>query len=632
MGSKTPSRDAQLKEDITKKLASAMGSDSKLTPDEAMRRVTMDMLANNPFVPPTGCPVNDLPPELLGYIFLVGMKMEAEYEYGDDEDDEEEYMDEYDLKDGWTDEEDEDFDAPLVGVSEVKAGKAKKAVDTLFKQTVEREESEDMDVDGEGEEKEEEEKEDERVLPFQVLVSHVCKHWRDIAVESPELWTTLTFTEGAPFKKSETYIERAKGLPLDIHIDCTIPEEEDHDPLDDHFHSLDQASSSDQVSAVANVVEHGRQYVEDHKDCLHAPPPLSLPDLDVILDMIVPHVAQWHSLEVTASVYAYMHLLLSRLAECPAAPLLEILELYHYEDCEDYEVFRPAELREPFLLFNGNAPKLRDVALWGVHIDWDRSLSFLSNLRDLELTYHAKDVRPSYATFTQMIASSPDIRTLSLCLSGPQEHDDETNDWGSEPIEIPSLMDLVLCYHEARYATALVQKLSTPNVHSLALDFDGEDYSEFVRQLTLPMPKTTKSVLAGLEHMKISGLPCDNDAIDLMYQQLGGLKTINLNCSGEEEEQLFKHLMKPLPNKIYCPNLHTITTTGIDGADMRAFIEARKAAGVPIKRVMMSEEDDIEDKDEKWLRAHVEELDFFEPSDSEEEYVDLTEDELEMDI
>ncbi|GLB38500.1 putative F-box-like [Lyophyllum shimeji] len=604
MGPKTPSRGAQVKADITQKLASTIDSDSSLTPEQAMRKVTMDMLANNPFVPPKGCPVNDLPPELLAYIFSVGTKMEAEEEY-DEAEEEEEFMDEFDLGDGWTDEEDEgDFDQRM---TKAKAGKE-----------VVRKDGEAMDVDGEVEEEQEEQEEtQERVLPFQVLVSHVCRHWREVAIESPELWTTLTFTEGPPFDKSKTWIERSKGLPLHIHIDCTIPEVEEHEFFDEALqahYSEPRAGPAHDSAPPVTAVTHGRQYAEEH-------------------NIITPHVGRWQSLEVTASVYDYIHLLLSRLAECPAAPLLEVLELYHYEDCEDYETFRPVEFREPFLPFQGNAPKLRDVALWGVHLDWDRSLSFLTGLRDLELTYHAKDVRPSYATFKQMITSSPEIRTLSLCLSGPQEHNEETNDWGTEPIEILSLKDLVLCYHEAQYAIALVQKLSVPNVHSLALDFDGEDYSEFVRQLTRPMPKVKKSILAGLEHMKISGLPCDNQSIDMMFEQLGGLKTINLNCSGEEEEQLFRRLMKPPANKIYCPNLHTITTTGIDGAEMRAFIEARKAAGVPVKRVMMSDEDEVEEKDERWLREHLEELEFFEPSDS-EEYVDITDAESgdEMDI
>ncbi|KAG5654266.1 hypothetical protein H0H81_005512 [Sphagnurus paluster] len=613
MGPTKPSRDAQLKKDLTKNLTSALeGSlkeNLKLSPDAALRKVTKEMLANNPFVPPIGCPVNDLPPELLAYIFLVGTQMEAEYEYADDDDEDDEDMEQYQLSDEWTDEEGGNHrDTAALG-SLANGG--------------------DMEVDGDGNEEDEDE---EMELPFQVLVSHVCKHWRVVALESPVLWTKLNFGEGAPFEKSKTWIQRSKGLPLDISIDCTIPEENEHDAhdLDDVLHATGDASSPPTRTATISAEEYGRQYTEMHKDCTHPHPhlPLSLLDLVAILDIIVPHIEQWRSLTLTASLYDYMHTLLSRLAQCPAAPLLEVLELYHYEDCEDYEVFRPAELREPFLIFNGYAPNLRDVALWGVHLDWDRSLSFLKDLRDLELTYHAKDVRPSYATFTQMITFSPNLSTLSLCLSGPQGNDAETNDWGTEPISIPSLQELVLCYHEAPYAIALVQKLSVPNVRSLALDFDGEDYTEFVKQLTLPMAGTTKSILSGLEHMKISGLPCDRASIDMMYEQLVGLQTININCSGEEEEELFRRLMYPAAagKKIYCPNLHTITTTGIDGAEMRGFVEARKAAGVPIKRLMMSEEDEIEDKDEKWLRAHVEEFDFFEPSDSEEELVDLTED------
>jgi len=125
----------------------------------------------------------------------------------------------------------------------------------------------------------------------------------------------------------------------------------------------------------------------------------------------------------------------------------------------------------------------------------------------------------------------------------------------------------------------------------------------------------------------------------MLFEQLSGLKTITLNCSGQEEMMLFdqltnsaKNASPPTSNKIYCPNLHAITTTGIDGTAMCSFIEARQVAGVPIKRLMMSEVDDVEGKDEKWLRSHVGEFDFFEPSDSEEEFVELEDDLSDMDF
>ena len=65
----------------------------------------------------------------------------------------------------------------------------------------------------EGEEFEEESDIEDLMLPFQVLVSHVCRHWREIALESPTLWTTLSFTEGSPFEKSSIWISD----PRDFH-------------------------------------------------------------------------------------------------------------------------------------------------------------------------------------------------------------------------------------------------------------------------------------------------------------------------------------------------------------------------------------------------------------------------------
>lgn len=591
---KLTANEARLQAELTKDLANAISSNPSMTPEAVMRKFTREKLENNPFVPPKGCPVNKLPPELLANIFLIGTRMEEEYGYEDDDDDDDEDEDE---------DENGDEDSPIMVLeSRLEKSSGKLEVEVI------------------GAEKDDEEDEDhEGVLPFQVLVSHVCRHWREIAIESPVLWTTLSFDEDMPLEMAKAWIQRSKDLPLDVHIDCQLSEDDDCEAaandLNNAFPEIDTPVQQDQDMC-------------ENSDTPYSFPPFSIHHLNLVLDLIIPHVTRWHSLDVTASTYEYIYKVLFRLADCAAAPQLEILQLYHYKDCEDYEAFTSTDLREAFLPFHGNAPKLRNVALWGVHLDWERSLSMLCNLQDLELSYHAKDARPSYATFVQMIALSPELRTLSLCLSGPQEHDDLTNDWGTGLIEIPSLKDLVLCYHESRYAIAFAQKLSVPNLHSLTLDFDGEDYSEFVKALTRPMPKCTRSILGGLEHLRISGLPCDDRTIDLMYEQLVGLKWINLNCSGEEE-RLFMRLMESASStaspKPYCPNLHMITTRGIDGPTMRAFVEARRAAGFPVKQIMMSEGDEIGLKDEKWLRAHVEELDFFEPSDSEEE---LTEEEI----
>lgn len=48
-----------------------------------------------------------------------------------------------------------------------------------------------------------------------VSVTHVCQHWRDVALHTPGLWTHVGHTSPEGVK---TYLRRSKGLPLDISL------------------------------------------------------------------------------------------------------------------------------------------------------------------------------------------------------------------------------------------------------------------------------------------------------------------------------------------------------------------------------------------------------------------------------
>ncbi|KAF8895400.1 hypothetical protein BD779DRAFT_1608982 [Infundibulicybe gibba] len=489
----------QLKRDVLQSVQALLAADPSLAPVDAVRIAASRMLVNNPFVPPTkGCPVNDLPNEILAHIFALGAEMEEEEEAMDSDESDDEYEDQPNLLDGWDTDEDEGRVNPQGKVVQV--------------------EDEAMDVEADDEDYEDEdEDEDEEEKPFQILVSHVCQHWRNVAIESPGLWTKLAFHTGFSLDCARTWIQRSKGLPLDICIDCTIPDAEFIVENEYGMHPHDTSSPA---------------AIQMHVDAALAGTPIqtnyySQRELNEILDLIIPHADKWRSFELAVSFYRYMYTLLSRLEKCAAAPLLEVLMLYHYETCDDYEAFAQPEFNDSFLLFHGNAPRLRETAFWGVHIAWEPSL-------ELELAYHAKDVRPSFSVFQQLLDASPNLRTLTLCLLGPRGH--------------------------------------------------------FAQQLAQPMPGKTKSLLAGLAHLKISGLPCSNRAAEEMFVQLGELKSVNLNCSGAEEPRAGTG-----GKNVYCPRLETLTTTGIDGHKMRR---------VPLKN----------EREEKWLRAHLESLEFFEPS------------------
>ena len=49
---------------------------------------------------------------------------------------------------------------------------------------------------------------------FQVLALHVCRCWREVALNLPVLWTKLDFVDTSLLNKTKAFIDRAHGLPL----------------------------------------------------------------------------------------------------------------------------------------------------------------------------------------------------------------------------------------------------------------------------------------------------------------------------------------------------------------------------------------------------------------------------------
>lgn len=510
----------------------------------------------HPFIPPsTGTPVNALPNELLSCIFALGSEAD---EHGDNDVDEEEETDE-DASDG----------------------------------------------------------ESGRRLPFKVLVSHVCRRWRVVAIETSMLWTSLDFAEGPPFDKSRSWLERSKACLLDIELDCTVDEDARYDESDDR---ADETSSNELVPPRDRVAMPGGPAPIQIKETRPVGRvSLSPTDLPVVRDLILPHVERWRIFELMVNDYQIMYGILSTLAPIPEAPQLQALRLYHYDDNDDnYDHFEPPHLKQPFAPFCGRAPNILQVALWGVHVDW-ASCAFLRGLEELELAYHARDVRPSYEIFTRILERSPDLTILTLCASGPAGRPE---DWPLDVIELPSVKHLILAFIEPAYASALMSRLVFPNLSTLAMDFDAGDYSSFLEQLTRPAPNQRRSVCQNLVDLKISGMPCTPAAVAAFYAALPNLVALNVNCY-HLPSQFFSYLLPDVRDAndeiggCYLPKLETLTTSGIAGEEMRDLLSKRKT--VPIKHLLMDSAADVDINEEDWLRRQVETFEFFEGSEDEDE-------------
>jgi hypothetical protein len=272
---------------------------------------------------------------------------------------------------------------------------------------------------------------------------------------------------------------------------------------------------------------------------------MSLEDFNKALDIVIPHVHRWKSFEISVHDYHYMHPTLSRLSELPGAPMLEQLRLYHHDvESETDETFSPAELREPrVVLFSGNTPKLAELALWGVHVDWTRTITHVRNLVDLELAYHTQDVRPSFKDFSRILKrSTGSLRTMSLCGSGPagESHDAWLESFDEEEIRtaamdgdgstsvmsihLPALRHLNVAYHTPEYAAALVNTLSMPGLTDLSLDYELEDFSPYANALA------RSSFLPNITSLKLQSLPCDVECIvSLLRRMKTNLRMLNIS-------------------------------------------------------------------------------------------------------
>ncbi|KAI0755364.1 hypothetical protein C8Q80DRAFT_428462 [Daedaleopsis nitida] len=60
---------------------------------------------------------------------------------------------------------------------------------------------------------------DNSQLTFEVSVSHVCRHWRHIALHTPHLWTLVHFRTKSHMNRGQLYLTRNARLPIDIYVD-----------------------------------------------------------------------------------------------------------------------------------------------------------------------------------------------------------------------------------------------------------------------------------------------------------------------------------------------------------------------------------------------------------------------------
>jgi len=575
--------------------------------------------------PPTeGCPINSLPPEILSCIFVIGQQMDLDPPPSPYDDDSE----------AGSGNEHDDL-THLRNASVTHSVLSDRGVERLLPPELipvidgDQENSDWEDEDSErGHDSDDDNLSADSVLvdtSFQVTVSHVCKHWREVALETPALWSEIDLETGGhagpSCRRASTYLSRSKGYPLVIYVDVVEYEEDDASVY---------SGRSDYRSPVTNI------------------------QLREILDLVIPHTKRWRKFKLVAEDYLYFHTLLDRLSTAPPALLLEHLELNHFgEDPEpDEPSFPHPAHKTPFVLFDDCAPKLQHVSLYGVHIDWHKT-TFLKNLHCLELAYHSRDVRPSFDDFFTILRSSPGLQSLDLSMSGPfgpphewptflppPPQDDHYHDphipasFASqsqaldEHMILPKLHDLKLSYQTPEELAAFLDRVSVPSLHTLELNLEDFEYTEFVQSHLIASPKwqgtsSRESRLTNLKELKVIQLACTPKAIADLYAVLANLETIHLDFSSLDDP--FWEVLVPakvqgvtISAQQLLPALHTMKLEGSRGEVLRQIVDARLKVGLPLKKLCIDYGSGIDKEDDSWLRGNVEVIEYFEDSDEDD--------------
>ena len=165
-------------------------------------------------------------------------------------------------------------------------------------------------------------------VTFEVLVSHVCHRWRDVALSNPVLWSIIHMRTIAHMQRASTYLNRNRHHLFDVHIDTCA--EDEHIP--------------------------GHTLFRD--------------EFYPVFDIVVPHIDRWRSLHLKVRDLTCKAGARSVLSSCGGAPHLETLHLWHIENWGTPERLYTAIGPPPVVVFDQKLPMLKNIILTGVNLPW----------------------------------------------------------------------------------------------------------------------------------------------------------------------------------------------------------------------------------------------------------------------
>ncbi|KAG7089957.1 hypothetical protein E1B28_011582 [Marasmius oreades] len=371
-------------------------------------------------------------------------------------------------------------------------------------------------------------------ISFMLTVLHVCHRWREVAMHTPSLWTSLLVSHPmdveAPDPNSnklvdwvENALKRSQNLPLDITIDCT-----------------------------------------------HISPTSAIKQL-------IPESHRWRSLSIVVPGPQSLPLILSTLREVDA-PTLEGLEI----TANKVDRLPVTEQCPPFFI---SCPKLAHVRLNRVRLLWDANP--LHHLTSLELRFV---IWPDFLDLRQVFLRSPTLEHLVLHFDNYAfaRLDRE----GRAPIPIPCLRSLELrfFYDDSPNIVSLIQLFTVPTLECLTLkNLSCADWCRvlpYFRSYAASYP-----ALRSLTVCNIRGLVCVDSSTVRAFPHLTHLSLIGV-YSNAFSQLLLNERTEDGYNVLVWPKLRSLWVQNDMDTKMELLkkaIDSRMSLGRPITRLVLDQ-------------------------------------------
>lgn len=385
-------------------------------------------------------------------------------------------------------------------------------------------------------------------------LSQLCVQWRTAVLQCVEFWTYIRITQRMPLKLLELWLDRTAAADLRLEV---------------YFENLAEYYGAEPVPR--RICEYTAS----------------------ILPLILPRAGQWTHLSLDIESTKCLSQMLQAI-DAVAPVTLQVLEIlsrpyagitYHSDDVHLVSV--PAKLCL--------APHVQRLSLYSVTMDWFGFTSF-DSLEVLELCNFVHPYFPKWEDFVELLGQALHLRRLILrsvgCRGCPVSKT-------APVILLPSLVELEVEFRSHISVAEFVCRLQMPKLDSISLYFRaGSD----MQCLSLCLD-AHPTLFYSATQLTLAGYLVYTDHVVAEIARLYRLswKVRVLNTS-DASPLFFRALLHGENSETYAvdppqadasarvvilPVLEELLVFGSDAPALRTFVDARKQAGVPLKRLFV---------------------------------------------